>query len=98
MRAREIRTAAEMLAGMPLRWPSVKAALSAGASGTHDAFTGSATAFTGWQGSAGCLAPVLAIASFAPLLPTTQARRVFTFYLPTEALEAAAAALSETSR
>jgi hypothetical protein len=83
---------------MPLRWPSVKAALSAGASGTHDAFTGSATAFTGWQGSAGCLAPVLAIASFAPLLPTTQARRVFTFYLPTEALEAAAAALSETSR
>ena len=62
------------------------------------AFSGSATASTGWQGSAGCLAPVLAIASFAPLLPTTQARRVFTFYLPTEALEAAAAASSETSR
>ena len=67
MRARDIRTAAEMLAGMPLRWPSVKAALSAGASGTHDAFSGSATASTGWQGSAGCLAPVLAIVSFAPL-------------------------------
>ncbi len=33
MRAREVHSAAETLAGMPSRWPSVRAALSAGASG-----------------------------------------------------------------
>jgi hypothetical protein len=33
MRAREIHAAAEQLAGAPLLWPSVKAALAAGASG-----------------------------------------------------------------
>ena len=39
MRAREIHSAAELLAGEPLRWTSVKAALAAEASGPSPRFT-----------------------------------------------------------
>ncbi len=38
MRAREIHTAAEQLAGQPLLWKSVKAALSAGVASEHSRF------------------------------------------------------------